>query len=71
MDTYKEFTFKQQIIFYLVATVIVVACAYYDFEHSSKRQEASVSAHSSSIEQGKLIKSNYEVAHSTFTEIRI
>ncbi len=71
MNTYQEFTLKQQVIFYIVSTLIVCACVYFDFKQGNLPHSDTISSHSLNIESQKINKPSYEVAHSAFAETRV
>jgi hypothetical protein len=71
MDRYQEFTPKQQVVFYVVSTIIVCACVYFDFKQGNFPHSNTISSQSSSIESKKINKPGYEVAHSAFSETRV
>lgn len=71
MDRYHEFTPKQQVVFYVVSTILVCACVYFDFKQGNFPQDANISSQLSRIESQKINKPSYEVAHSTFAETRV
>ncbi len=71
MKTYQEFTLKQQFIFYIVSTLIVCACVYFDFKQGNFPYSHTISSHSVSNESQKIYKPGYEVAHSAFAETRV
>ena len=66
MNRYREFTIKQQVIFYTVTLLVASACIYLDFTHEAKRSGVGQQTEAIKLEPAKRIFSGNEVAHSTF-----
>jgi len=64
MDTHKEFTVKQQIVFYVVSTLLVAVCVYFDFKNDNITKHTQAHTQTISIDHVKNNLSSYEVAHS-------
>ena len=66
MNTYREFTIRQQVIFYTVTLLVAGACIYLDFTH--EEANPGVGQQTEAIKKpAKQIFSGNEVAHSGFT----
>ena len=71
MDTHKEFTVKQQIVFYVVSTLVVATCVYFDFKNDNITRHTQPHAQTISIDHVKNNLSSYEVAHSAKTDFKV
>ena len=71
MDTHKEFTAKQQIIFYVVSTLVVAVCAYFDFKNDALYSHNEIHTQSTNVAPVKKHLSSYEVPHSANAKFSI
>jgi len=70
MNTYREFSLKQQFIFYAICTFLVGVCVYLDFATGNLPRHKF--QHTSSItETVNKHVSSYEVAHSATDEFKV
>lgn len=71
MNTYKEFTVKQQIIFYAVTLLVASVCFYFDINHGRNISSTEAETEAVKIESSQKFLSGNEVAHSTFVNFAI
>ena len=71
MNTYREFTVKQQIIFYVVTLLVAGACFYLDITHELGASKNGTQTEAAKFEPAKKFFSGNEVAHSTFAAFEV
>jgi len=71
MDTHKEFTLKQQVVFYVVSTLLVATCVYFDFKNDNYRYHKETQVHSTTMDSVNKHLSSYEVTHSILSRVNV
>ena len=66
MNTYREFTIKQQVIFYAVTLLVATTCVYFDLNHEEGTSHKEAQPEAVKSEPANNFLSGNEVAHSTF-----
>ena len=69
MNAYREFSVKQQIVFYAVTLLIASFCIYLDLNHDLLVSSKEAPSEAVKIDSTKKFLSGNEVAHSTLASV--
>ena len=70
MNTYREFTIKQQVIFYAVTLLVASTCLYFDINYEQGAPSKENQSEAIKSDSNKTFLSDNEVAHSTFSDFQ-